>query len=419
MAAYIQLIRHNPDFARLWLAQVISLLGDWFATIVLSALVVQYSDGNEGSAVSLLLLARLFPPLLVSPLAGVLIDRFDRKRLLIISDLLRALVVFLLVFFTRPETLWMVYVLTIIQFAISAIFEPGHSAIMPSLLSQEYLVTANTLSSVTWSVMLAMGAVIGGVVAAVFGVTTALLIDAITFLVSAVLILQIRSRPVQTAPTESLANSTASRSFADGLRYFFNHPASAAAILIKTGLSIGSVDSILIIYGSKLFVLGESGTLSMAILWSAFGVGAILGPIFLNRFSDGSVQSLRRLVIIGFIWVTIGWLLWSRALSLEFAVLAVIVRAMGGSVNWTYSSVIIQKSVPDAYLGRMFSLDMAGFQLMQGLSTLAIGQLIDSIGTQNAAQVVVVTGIASTIPLLLWIMAVRRLEAAPLPVHSG
>jgi hypothetical protein len=175
-------------------------------------------------------------------------------------------------------------------------------------------------------------------------------------------------------------------------------------------LSLGSVDAVLIIYGTVLFVLGENGTISMSILWSAFGVGAILGPILTNRINTGSVRVMRRLVIVGYVWVTLGWFLFGSAPTLLIAALALVVRAMGGSVNWTYSSVIIQKSVPDEYLGRMFALDMAGFHLAMSLSIFATGQVIDLIGDGNVRQVVTGLGFVSVIPLLLWSLAVWWLE---------
>ena len=105
MRNYAQLLRNNPDYTRLWLAQVISLLGDWFDTITLLALVAIYSPEYKGLAVSGLLLARYIPAMVLSPFTGVLIDRFDRKRLMIWSNWLRALVVLGLVLTTREMVL--------------------------------------------------------------------------------------------------------------------------------------------------------------------------------------------------------------------------------------------------------------------------------------------------------------------------
>lgn len=417
MTAYFQLLRRNPDFARLWIAQVISLLGDWFNVIALSALVSEYSGGS-GMAISGLLIARFLPPLVVSPLAGVLIDRFDRKRLLILSDVLRAVIILLLLFATGPDMLWLIYLLTVIQFCLSALFEPGRSAIMPSLVQPDDLLKANTLGNVTWSVMLAFGAMAGGAVTAALGTAAALVIDALTFLVSAWFITQIKTRPEPAAAVS--AAHRGGGSFREGLRYLAQHPASAALLFVKLGLSIGNVDSLIIAYGTILFVVGESGTGSLGVLYSAFGVGAVLGPALLNRFSDGSVRTLRRLVIVGFVLVVIGWLLMGSAAGLWVAALALIVRSMGGSVNWTYSSTMIQMGTPDRFLGRVFSLDWVGFSLAQTISTLIIGLLLDTLGGHNAPVIALGTGIVSIIPLAVWWLIVHRLEhAAPEPAAAA
>ncbi len=406
MSEYIRLLRDNPDYARLWLAQVVSLLGDWFNTIVLSALVSNYSGGS-GLAVSAFLLARFIPPLIIGPFAGVLADRFNRKRLLIFSDVSRSLVVLLLLFATSPDMLWLIYVLTICQFALSSIFEPGRNAIMPSLLRQEDLVLGNTLGSVTWSAMLAVGAIVGGVVAAVFGTSVALLIDASTFAISALLIAQIK-----TCPTEEhkSAENRSDRGLMDGLRYARQNPATAVVLLVKLGQSLGNVDALMIIYATELFVIGEGGTTSLSLMYAAFGIGAVVGPIILNRFHDGSVRGMRRVIIIGFVSMSLGWLVFSGATSLAIVAVALILRAMGGSSTWTYSSIILQKSVPDRFLGRIFSLDMVGFQFASVISTLITGLLVDSIGTDHVREIVLGMGVVSLVPLILWTLLVPRLE---------
>jgi MFS family permease len=416
VSEYIRVLRNNPDFARLWIAQVISLLGDWFNTIVLSALVSQYTNGS-GLAVSGFLLARFIPPLVISPFAGVLVDRFDRKRLLIISDMSRAIVVLLLLLANSPEYLWLIYVLTVIQFCFSAVFDPGRNAIMPSLLPQTDLVIANTLSSVTWSFMLAVGAIIGGVVAALFGTATALLIDACSFAISALFISQIRQRPEYSVNVNFTSNdlkvanpNISQNSFMDGLRYVAAHPTSAAILLVKFGQSIGNVDGLLIIYATKLFVIGEGGTTSLSLMYAAFGFGAVIGPILLNRFNDGSVKIMRRLIIIGYVLITLGWVALGGANSLLLVCLALVLRAMGGSSTWTYSSVIIQKNTPDNFLGRLFSLDQLGFQFATVITILITGWLLEELGVLGVRPIVFGTAVVSLVPLLLWIAAIPWME---------
>lgn len=418
MQSYVRLLRNNPDYALLWYAQAISLIGDWFNTIVLSALVSRYSDGS-GLAISVLLLARFLPPLLVSPLAGVLLDRFDRKRLLIFSDLARVVIVLGFLLATSPDRLWLIYLLTVLQFSLSALFEPGRSAIMPSVVRREDLVQANVLGSVTWSVMLAIGGALGGLVAAALGIETALIFDAITFLVSALLIGKIRIRRESVEPRKEEGVSL--RDFVDGLRFAAAHPPTAAALLVKLGGNFGNYDTIMIVYATSLFPLGDQGSGSLGILWSAFGIGAILGPILINRLNDGSIRVMRRLIIVGYAFVSIGWFLIGGAPILVIVALATVVKAMGSSIYWTYSSVILQKSVPDEFLGRIFSLDLAGFQLATVISTLVTGFAVETLGAGAVREIVLWTGIVSLVPLALWTLVIRWLERQDLvePVTEG
>ncbi len=435
MNGYVQLLRHNVNFARLWLAQAISLLGDWFSTIALSTLVSHYTNGS-GLAVSALLLARFLPPLIVGPFAGVLVDRLNRKRLLIFSDVLRALIVCSFLLVTDASRLWLIYALTVLQFSLSALFEPGRSAILPNLVATDDLVKANLLGSVTWSVMLAAGAAIGGLVAATLGTPTALLIDSSSFLLSALFIASIRwTPPIRTTNTERSPDRAVRRAeaaeaqlgFVDGLRYVMKHPATAAALLIKLGGSIGSLDALLILYATKLFVLGENGTGSLGIAYAAFGVGAVLGPLALERFNNGSVRAMRRLIIVGYACISVGWLLFSGAPSLLFLALAMLVKAMGSSVYWTYSSVIIQKVVPEKFLGRLFSLDLAGFQLATVISTIITGGVVEQVGIGGVRGVALASGLLSLLPLVLWVLALPWIErkdgsaasltAPPAPIH--
>jgi MFS family permease len=441
MNEYLAVLRRRPGYLRLWIAQAVSLLGDWFTTIALSALVVRYSNGS-GLAVSGLLLARFLPPLLVGPFAGVLVDRLNRKMLLIISDSVRVVVVLGFLLATGPENLWLIYLLSTIQFSFSSLFEPCRSALIPSLVEPDELVVANTLGSVTWSVMLAVGAVIGGAVTTLVGAPLALIIDASTFAISALLIASIRvaSRPVTETHHESLSGL---HGLIEGLRCVAVHPTTAAVLLVKLGGNIGNIDLLMVIYATQLFVIGENGTGSLGLLYATFGVGAILGPLLLNRFNDHSVPRMRRLIVIGYICLALGWFLLGGAPTLTFAAFAIFVRAMGGSVYWTYSSVIIQKEVPDEYLGRVFSLDQTAFLLATVISAWATGLLIDHVGRGVGIQldtairmlstgqltylaqiggirrIVIGTGIVSLIPLILWSLAIPWMDRKELVAQPG
>jgi len=432
--SYLPLLRQNRDFRLLWISQVVSLLGDWFNTIALLALVSIYSNGS-GLALSLFLLARVIPPMVIGPIAGVLVDRFNRQKILIYCNVLRTGVILLFLFADSPDKLWLIYLLTFIQFSLSAFFEPGQSAITPALVEPKDIIVANTLASVTWSVMLALGAVIGGIVAAIFGTAIALVIDAFTFALAGWLISKINY--VQPAKIERTATTRHVGGFGEGLRYIAKHPSTLMTMFIKGATSIGNIDALMTIFATQVFIIGLNGQLSLGIMYSAFGVGAVIGPFLLNKINDGSIARMRGLVFIGFLWAVLGWALLGASASLLMVCVAIIMRAMGGSANWTYSQVLIQKSVPDEYLGRVFSLDLAFFQFITVISTLAHGAWVDSLnqsiipplltlntslmgdglnlltyGTvaNNLSLISFGTGVISLIPLVLWGIAYPRMN---------
>ncbi len=437
MRDYRRVIRTNKDFRFLWSAQVVSLLGDWFNTIALSVLVADYSGGS-GLAISLFLLARFLPPLIFSPFAGVLVDRFDRQKILIWCNVLRTFVVLGFLLATTPDQLWLIYGLTLIQFSLSALFEPGQNAITPSLVPREDLVIANTLASVTWSVMLALGAIIGGVISAIFGITAALVIDALTFALAGFLISRIQVP--ENAPRVELTeeDDNESGSFWDGIRFLRRNPATAAVLLVKGGGSIGNTDTLMTVFATQLFILGGSGQLSLGIMYSAFGLGAILGPLLLNLINDGSVKRMYNLIFVGFLFAAFSWTLIGGGTTLFIISLGLGIRAMGGSVNWTYSSVIIQKSVPDRYLGRVFSMDFAFFQFTTVISTILHGGIIDILNSEarlplldmhtaptlidhaamisqpiiahNLSMLSFATGIVTLLPVILWLFVLPRVQ---------
>ncbi|MBI5958012.1 MAG: MFS transporter [Chloroflexi bacterium] len=415
MAVYTRLLRDNPNYARLWMAQAISLLGDWFNTIAIATALSTYTN-ESGLAISLLLLCRFLPPLLVGPLAGVLLDRLNRKRLLILSDMARAVIVLGFLLADSPEKVWLIYVLTALQFAVSALFEPGRSALLPALVHEKDIVPANILGSVTWSVMLAVGGALGGLVAGVFGTPTALVIDSLTFVLSALLIFHVHPREIAgIEPATHAIHPLAD--FLDGWRYARRHPMIASTLLVKAGGSLGSMDTLMIIYATSLFVVGDKGAISLGILWAAFGLGAVLGPMIFQRFNNDSISRLRQLIVFAFMFGTAGWIIFALAPGLAVVAVALMVKGMG-SIYWTYSASILQRLTDDNYLGRIFALDLIGFQASLVTSIIVTGLITDLVGAEHVRAVVWGTALISLIPLGIWWQITLRLPGQDVDAHA-
>src|SRR6266498_3429181 len=175
---YIELLRSNRSFRFLWLGQVVSQMGDWFDTVAVYTIALRLTGSSR--SVALIMVARFLPTVVLSPLAGVIADRFSRRSIMIGSDILRAIVVLGFLFVRRPDQMWLVYVLTVLQLAFSAFFEPAKTAAIPSIVSDRELLPANTIASVTWSAMLSLGAALGGFVAGSFGTNAAFVLDSLT-----------------------------------------------------------------------------------------------------------------------------------------------------------------------------------------------------------------------------------------------
>src|SRR5690349_2119169 len=248
MSHYFPFLQLRPKFRSLWLAQVISLTGDWFNTIASVIIVNRYSA--SGLAVGGLFIARALPPFLLGPVAGVIADRFDRRKVLVLSDVLRAGIVLCFLLVDRPERLWLLYVLTVLQFSVSAFFEPARAALVPALVANDELIKANTLSSITWSAMLALGGAIGGLTASLFGVRVSLIVDSVSFLASAALVLSITG---QFHVEAAHALESGWQNFVDGMNYVRKNFDVGLVTLVKAMGQVGSFDIISALYAARVF----------------------------------------------------------------------------------------------------------------------------------------------------------------------
>ena len=186
LSAYLRLVRRNRNFRRLWLAQIVSEIGDWFYTLAIYSLLLQLT--GRASSVALALVLQVLPQTLIGPAAGVINDRVSRKRVMITADLVRMVIVFAMLLVRSRSTVWLVYPLLLLETLMAAFFEPARTAVIPNVTAREDVLVANTLSSATWSVNLLIGASVGGVVAALFGRDAVFVLNALSFLVSAMLI---------------------------------------------------------------------------------------------------------------------------------------------------------------------------------------------------------------------------------------
>lgn len=397
MNKYWALLRKRPSFRKLWLAALISLTGDWFNTIASMMIVNRYTETDL--AISWILIARTLPRFLLGPLAGVFADRFNRKKIMVVSDLMRAGIVLSFLFVDRPERVWLIYVLTTAQFVLASFFEPSSSALMPGLVEgKDELMTANVLMSITWSSMLAIGAALGGVFAGIFGADMALVMDAATFLLSASLVLQI---PYQRKAISVEERVSGYRDMLEGFTYVAKRPQVLTLTLIKTFGQIGSSDILIAVFAEQYFPYGKEGALSLGVMFGAAGLGALIGPLISNRLTRGEHLALRRAIQYGYLLIPAGWALVAWSPNLWIVSAGILVRLAGSSINWTYSNVLIQTEVPDRFLGRVFALDLGVFTLASSTSIFLTGYFLDTFGL-SPRNLGLAFALGSVIPFVYW-----------------
>ena len=390
----LRLLRARPAFARLWLAEVISLGGDWFTLIAL-AVVVSRATSGSGLAVSSLLVTQLLPMAVLGPFSGVLVDRFDRRTLLILSDVVRVVLVLLFIPAALSGRIALLYVLTFLHFSVATIFEPGRSALLPSLVEDAELVRASTLSSVTWSVMVALGGIAGGALLAAVGVKAAFAVDALSFAASASLIASIPRAPGR---PHGSAGAGAVR-LADGFRFMREFPVTGAVAFVKAINGLAPVDTFMVLYATRLFAGADQGASSLGLLYGSFGLGAILGPLLLNALNDGTTRRMRRFVSVGSGFLSCALLALACAETLGLACFAVLLRGVGGSTNWTFSTILLQKSVPDRLRGRVFAIELSASHVAFIACSLSWGYFVDRLGLR---PVVLLAAAVSLLPGLAW-----------------
>lgn len=398
---YIALLRRNPNYRYLWSGQVVSLLGDWFNLIASASLVASLTQ--SGVAVGGLFVIRMLAQFLATPFAGVAADRYNRKHLLILADLGRAVVVtgFLLV--RRPEQVWLLYVLTAVQLALSGLFFPARNAILPDIVDRRELGAANALSSATWSVMLAFGAALGGLVAGQWGAQPAFVIDALTFLLSAVLISRVIYRHDSSISTDRSVAS-AIRQYVDGLRYLALHKDTLAIALHKGafGLTVaGGFQVIQVTVAEQKFVYGEGGGTGLGIIYAAMGVGTGLGPIMARRLTGDRDRPLRVAIGLSYLIAAIGLAIMAPLYGFGLFLIATILRGIGGGIGWVFSTQLLLHKLPDQVRGRVFATEFALFTLMNATGAAAGGWALDNTGLGISGLIWIMAGLV-LLPGLLW-----------------
>jgi len=390
---YLELVRNNANFRNLWFGQIVSLLGDWFNLIASAALIAQLTGSM--SAVGILFLLRSLTPFFVSLFAGVAVDRYNRKWLLIGADIVRGLTVLCFFLVRDANDIWLLYLLISIQSGISGLFFPARNAILPDLTSEHELGTANALSGTTWSTMLSLGAALGGLVSGLFGVYVAFGVDALTYFVSAYFLWSIHYvKPKQEdEDVDGFSLSQILIDYVDGIKFLLAHHNVLVIALQKTAISLIAFVPFELIYvmlSEERFRYGEGGGLGLGLMYAMVGLGSGIGPLF-ARYIVGDVDhSVRRAIAVAYVITLVGIAIAAPVISFPIFLFGTFLRAFGNGVIWVFSTQLLLQTLPDKVRGRVMGTEYALFTIASALAAVVAAWGLDLAGSATP---------------ILWIMA--------------
>lgn len=392
-SGYLRLLRRRRDFRNLWLGQLISFAGDWFNFIALYTAVQSIS--SSGKAVAAVMVAKMLPIFLISPVAGPLVDRLDRRKLLIATEFVRAGLAVGLVISYEAGSLVGLYACTIVMMCGTGIAVPTRNAIMPMILSRDDIPAANALSGGTWSIMLAIGAGLGGIATAFLGVTASFLIDGATFLVGALFFARLPALPPPTGD-DAEPNTT----FMEGVRYLLRNRYIMALVSLKSLMQFaGGLVTLIPFYGTDVFSEAD-GPMFVGILFATRGVGAAIGSLGVRVIFGDRKYTMRWLLLVGYIVAALSYLSLSQSGAYWHVVLAYFGAALGQSTVWVFSGTLLQMEGDRSYHGRVFAIEFGLNTLMLGASSFLVGAAIDWGWSFQKISVVFASG--SLLPIAMW-----------------
>jgi len=405
---YLELFKTNRSFRRLFVANEISFIGDWFTVIALFILAGEASD-NSPLAIAGVLASRSFSLALVTPFTGMLADRYSRKGLMFGANIASLVVLVIVLVFNLLESLTSVYILAVVMVAARAVFDPAEYAYLPNICNEEELLTANALASGGWSVALGIGSAIGGLTISQFGINTALWIDTVTFVVAAFTIMTLPTGGPDVSERKSATPKLIVGEIVSGWKYILSLPSLRRVIFAK-GLwaSGGGAQVFLLVLIGMEVGFGEVAA-GVGILFMVRGFGSGFGPL-----AGRSLMSNPRLIpyllgiavgVCGTFYIAVAYFVGQEnpADWKEIILILVFFSHAASGLNWVLSTTLLQKRSDDEWRGRVAGTDHFVITVMMGISALSAGLIMEN-ELLDLVEVIALTGLVQIMLGLAWIM---------------
>ena len=416
MSAFSELLRNNRNYRYTWFGQVVSEFGDHFNTIAVFSLAL--ANTKSGLVVSAIMLSRAVPVLLAGPLAGVLLDRLQRTRVMIASDLARAVIALAFILAVQKDSTAWLYPLSAMLMFASPFFTSGRSAILPSIATKEELHTANTLTQTTQWVTLTLGGFFAGIAVKQFGYAWAFVLNSLSFAFSAWCIAQIRIPLRPSAEQESFTEVDWMRSWREyrqGLTYMRSIPLLFGIAMVHVGWATGG-GAAQILFGLFGDIVFKMGSVGIGTIWSFAGVGLVLGGVFAHWLGPRlTFQSYKRTISICYLIHGVSYVLFSQAPQFWAALVFIALSRAAVAVSSVLNMTQLLLHVDDEYRGRVFAtLETLTWGVMM-LSMMAAGAASENYSPRTIGAC---AGVLSSTTAFVWAFANWRGQL-PEPARVG
>ena len=396
---YKVLLTENKNFRKLFAARLITLGGDWLLTVPLLGII--YGLTENPFITSLVLVVQSAPLFILGSFGGYLADKYNRKKIIAISEFLSGLTVLLILYAVTTENVLFILFSFGMLSVVGSPYMPTSDAALPNVVKKENLAEANVIFFSSWGVMAGIGAGIGGYLTTVISRNMLFAIDSLSFVLSALIVYSIKKN---LSEDSQINEKNESITYVEGIKYAASKREIFSLIITKGTFSI-SASGLLSLFTVLSYDIYKTGDFGTGLMFGARGVGALVGPIAIRYFfgdSDGKLLNTIGLTIM--VWGLFYFFI-PFSVSLYLTVFLLVLAHCGGGSQWAFSTYGLQILTPDKLRGRISGIDYSFNFLMNTVSTLMIGYLASIYGVLFVYKLFPVLGFIFG---LTWYLSTRK-----------
>lgn len=357
---YRETLKH-PVIARLSLIQFISYFGTWFSQVAIFSMIVAY--GADEITIALTAAMAMLPAVILAPFIGIIIDRIEFKKLMLILLLIEISMTLGFIFINSLEYIWILMILIFLRSSAASMLFSAEMALFPKIVQGEMLKNTNEIHSIIWSLCYALGMAVGGIATHFMGFDTAFLIDAMLYSIAVLLLLGLKLSLEKVLHTDSNWQM-----FKDGFSYLVANKKILHLILLHAAIGLTSFDALVTLLADFRYKEFIAVPLAIGLMNATRALGLMIGPFFITKII--SKENLQYVFILQGLAI----MLWSLLeYNFYLALIALFITGFFITTLWSYTYLLIQEETDTQYMGRVISYNDMFFMLSNVATAMFIG----------------------------------------------